>query len=214
MKDELDILLKIVLAFVGGVIIGWNRERSGKVAGIRTQMLVCVGSALLTGISIHIVDIVGMGADFKADPARLMAQIVSGIGFLGAGVILKNGDRIVGVTTAATIWVSAAVGIAIGTGFYVSALLTICLVLLLDPIGHWQYQFGFKGKDYILRVKKSRRAVTQKAVEWSGVAAKEVVGENGDVDFVIHSSEQKNMELERLLGQLRVKYSLVEKVTD
>src|SRR3990167_721881 len=84
------IIERVLVAFVAGVVVGLDRERSGKAAGIRTQMLVCVGSALMASISVYLGEAYGI---VSADPARLMAQIVSGIGFLGAGVIIKNGGN-------------------------------------------------------------------------------------------------------------------------
>src|SRR5690349_20743179 len=96
---EQTMALQLFLAFIVGLAIGYERDHGGKPAGMRKQMLICVGSALLAGISIHLGDkYLVDGA--RADPARLMAQIVTGIGFVCAGVILKNSNRVTGVTTA------------------------------------------------------------------------------------------------------------------
>src|SRR5438045_7072868 len=116
---RLDLLLKLGLAVILGGAIGLEREIKGKPAGLRTNILICVGSALLTDVSMRIglVD----GGPRIGDPARLAAQIVSGIGFIGAGTIMQGGGMVTGLTSAATIWVVAALGIAIGAGFYIEA---------------------------------------------------------------------------------------------
>src|SRR5882672_12781894 len=107
--NSLDMLIvaKLVLAIVCGGAIGFERELSRKAAGLRTNVLICMGSALFMIVSRHI----GGGAPYT-DPARLVAQVVTGIGFLGAGVILQARGSVTGLTTAATIFVVAAVGIA------------------------------------------------------------------------------------------------------
>lgn len=129
-----DLLLRLVLATGLGGAIGWERERAGKPAGLRTNILICVGATLLTDVGIETAR-AWEGA--TADPSRITAQIVSGIGFLGAGTILQQRGSITGLTTAATLWVVAALGIAIGSGFYVEAVGTGILVLLvLVPLGH------------------------------------------------------------------------------
>ena len=111
-----DLLLKLMLAVVLGGAIGLEREIKAKPAGLRTNILICVGAALLSDVSIRIGLI---GGERVGDPARIAAQIVSGIGFIGAGTIMQGGGTITGLTSAATIWVVAAIGIAIGAGFYV-----------------------------------------------------------------------------------------------
>jgi len=113
-----DLLLKLTLAVVLGGAIGLEREIKAKPAGLRTNILICVGAALLSDVSIRIGLI---GGQRVGDPARLAAQIVSGIGFIGAGTIMQGGGMVTGLTSAATIWVVAAIGIAIGSGFYVEA---------------------------------------------------------------------------------------------
>lgn len=107
-----------MLAVVLGGAIGLERELKGKPAGLRTNILICMGATLLTDVSISIglQDGVRLG-----DPARLAAQIVSGVGFLGAGTIMQGSGMVTGLTSAATIWVVAAIGITIGAGDYVAA---------------------------------------------------------------------------------------------
>jgi len=121
--------LRILLAAALGAILGYQRERAGKLVGLRTHILICVGAALFTVASLY-----GFGA--VADPARVAAGIVVGIGFLGGGAIIRTGEGIIaGLTTAATIWVVAAIGLAAGAGLYLaSAVVTaIALIVLLLP---------------------------------------------------------------------------------
>ena len=129
MPPELDMVLRLLLATALGAIIGYQRERAGKEAGLRTIVLICVGAALFTITSIY-----AFGAE--ADPSRVAAGIVAGVGFLGAGAIIRRGEGMVaGLTTAATIWAAAGIGMAAGAGFYlISAVATaIILIILLLP---------------------------------------------------------------------------------
>jgi len=204
---QIEILVNVLLAFVAGVVIGFDREKSGKPAGIRTQMLVCVGSALLTGISVNLARFYNYG---PADPARLMAQIVSGIGFLGAGVILKNGGKVNGVTTAATIWITAAIGIGIGTGFYLPAFASLVLVLLLNPIAHFQYKYGLKTVHYVIKVNRKQSVVVERALRFLHIREVNQTATARSVSVTILSSEQRNEMLLELLKKKKVKVSIEE----
>lgn len=126
---RLDLALRLMLASVLGGVVGLEREASGKPAGFRTNLLICVGAALLTDLSIS-VSLMADPAETNADPARIAAQIVSGIGFLGAGTIIQARGSVVGLTTAATLWVVAAIGMAVGAGEYVEAIGTTVLVII------------------------------------------------------------------------------------
>jgi putative Mg2+ transporter-C (MgtC) family protein len=131
---QLGLIGRLVLAAVLGGLVGIEREISGKPAGLRTNLLICVGAALLMELSIGVAALandanVATGSPFRADPARIAAQIVSGIGFLGAGTILQARGNIIGLTTAATIWVVAAIGMAVGARAYMIALATTALVV-------------------------------------------------------------------------------------
>lgn len=124
---EIDIFLKIVLSSLLGGVIGLEQELSGKRAGLRTNILIAAGSTLLTILSLEIAKTGKLG-----DPARITAQIVTGIGLIGAGVIIQSGSSAQGITTAATIWTVAAIGIAVGSGLYVLAFsVTIFVILVL-----------------------------------------------------------------------------------
>jgi putative Mg2+ transporter-C (MgtC) family protein len=114
---RLDLLLKLALAVVLGGAIGLEREISGKPAGLRTNNLICVGAALLTDVSVALTTT----QERVGDPSRLAAQIVSGIGFIGAGTIMQARGTVTGLTSAATIWVVAAIGITVGAGLYYEA---------------------------------------------------------------------------------------------
>lgn len=117
---------RILVATICGLIVGWERELKSKVAGIRTNVLVCVGSAILTSIA-YIIN----KENPDADPGRIIGQIVTGVGFLGGGVIFKMNDRITGVTTASFIWIMCALGILAGMGFvYVPIVCTAGLIIL------------------------------------------------------------------------------------
>jgi putative Mg2+ transporter-C (MgtC) family protein len=120
------IALKLLLAMLCGGAIGFERELSRKAAGLRTNVLICIGAALYMIVSRHI----GGGAPYT-DPARLAAQVVTGIGFLGAGVILQARGSITGLTTAATIFVVGAVGITIGEGMFGLGIFSTLLIIIV-----------------------------------------------------------------------------------
>ncbi|MEO8216561.1 MAG: MgtC/SapB family protein [Acidobacteriota bacterium] len=116
-------LIKLLLAVFLGGLIGIEREFRDKAAGFRTVIFICVGSTLFTTISVHFGN--------RADPSRIAAQIVTGVGFLGAGAILRDRGRVVGLTTAAIIWLTAAIGMGVGAGFFVPSILATMLALLV-----------------------------------------------------------------------------------
>ena len=116
-------IIKLLLAILAGGLIGAEREFRDKAAGFRTIILICVGAALFTMFSLR------LGGD--KDPVRIAASVVSGVGFLGAGAILRSDGRIVGLTTASTIWLAAALGVGIGGGQYLISSLGAIVVLLV-----------------------------------------------------------------------------------
>lgn len=122
-----SVLLRILLAVIAGGVIGNERGRHGRAAGFRTHILVCLGGAMTSLCSLYVSTVLGSGGDIF----RISASVVSGIGFLGAGMILvKNNSTVAGLTTAAGMWVTATIGVALGFGFYLGGLLTtvICVV--------------------------------------------------------------------------------------
>lgn len=121
---QLDLLLRLGLAVLCGGAIGMEREVSGKPAGLRTNILICVGATLFTELSLRL-------SGGRGDPARVAAQILPGVGFIGAGTILHARGAVTGLTSAATIWVVAAIGMALGAGAYTEALGTALLVMLV-----------------------------------------------------------------------------------
>ena len=122
-----QVVLRAFLAVIIGVIIGSERARHGRAAGMRTHILVCLGAALTSMVGIYAQDFLGNNGDIL----RLAAQVVSGIGFLGAGmIILKNNNVITGLTTAAGVWTTSVIGIAIGCGFYTGAIIVSALYLV------------------------------------------------------------------------------------
>ena len=130
---QLDLSLRLLVAAGLGLVIGFEREIHGHPAGLRTHMLVAMGSGLFTVLSIH--GFGGEGGGAPVDPTRIAAQIVSGIGFLGAGAILKDGIVIRGLTTAASLWATAAVGMAAGAGEWtISVVATVIILISLWPI--------------------------------------------------------------------------------
>jgi putative Mg2+ transporter-C (MgtC) family protein len=134
---QLDLALRLIVGAALGLAIGYEREIHGHPAGLRTHMLVAVGSALFTVLSAYgFSDVAGAVSNTAPiDPTRIAAQIVSGIGFLGAGAILKDGIVIRGLTTAASLWATSAVGMAAGAGEYLIAVVaTTTIIVSLWPI--------------------------------------------------------------------------------
>ena len=126
---RLDLMAQLALATLLGGAIGLERELGGKPAGLRTNILICMGAVLYTSLSIDI-------AGDRADPGRVAAQIVTGVGFIGAGTILHARGAVVGLTSAATIWVVAAIGVALGSGHYLEAVGAALLVVgVLQGLG-------------------------------------------------------------------------------
>lgn len=140
----LGIGVQVMMALVLGGLVGYDREKKLKTAGIKTNILICLGSTLYTSIGILVATSAANGSDVN----RIAAQIVSGIGFLGAGAIIQSQGSVIGLTTAATIWVVAAIGFAVGAGYPFSALfftVTVLIVLnMIKPI----YKFLENEKDF------------------------------------------------------------------
>lgn len=177
-----EMILRLVVSSILGGIIGLEREVKSRPAGIRTHMLVSLGATLLMLVSMY---------GFEGgDPARLAAQVVSGIGFLGAGAILRKGDDVSGLTTAASVWVSGGIGLAIGNGYYMGGVITALIVLLCLLSLR-----VFHKKVVNLKCK----AVKIKCIERIGLLGEigKVVAESNSVikDIKIYRKEKENLEI-------------------
>lgn len=126
--SHLEIALRLFLAVIMGGLVGLEREVLNRPAGFRTHILVCVGAALIMMVSAY--GFIDFGGRFEMDPARIAAQVITGVGFLGAGTIIQQRGNIQGLTTAASIWVVSGIGLAVGIGFYEGAALAMFFVLV------------------------------------------------------------------------------------
>ena len=130
------IFLRLLVSAVLGGFVGIERENKKRAAGLRTHVLVCIGSALVMVLRISVTSIPGLT---NVDPARLGAQVISGIGFLGAGTIIKQGISVQGLTTAASLWAVACIGLATGSGFYSAAIIAAVIVFVtLRSLGKFE----------------------------------------------------------------------------
>lgn len=142
-----SVLIRLLLAVVIGGVIGNERARHGRAAGMRTHVLVCVGAAMTSLTSVFVAE----SFSYTGDIFRISAQVISGIGFLGAGMILiKNNSMITGLTTAAGMWATAAIGVAVGYGFYSGAIAAavICLVTIV-VLAHFEKEKRFTERIYL-----------------------------------------------------------------
>lgn len=126
MISEIELVLRLLLALGLGALVGLEREIHDRPAGLRTHILVCMGSAIFMIVSLNVAG---------ADPARIAAGVVTGIGFLGAGTIFRSKTHIEGLTTAADLWVIAGIGLAVGLGFYLTAIISAVIVFSLLFLG-------------------------------------------------------------------------------
>ncbi len=130
MISETQIILRILLGAALGAVIGFERERDNQPAGLRTHMILVIGATLAMVLSVNLGYLFARPGT-PADPARLAAQVISGIGFLGAGAILRYGFNVKGLTTATSLWTMAIVGLAVGAGYYLVGVITTALMLLV-----------------------------------------------------------------------------------
>jgi putative Mg2+ transporter-C (MgtC) family protein len=160
--EYLDLSLRLFCALVAGALIGATRERIYKPAGLRTHSLICVGAAFITVLSTTVFVTAEHG-----DPGRVAAQIVSGIGFLGAGTILKKGFSVKGLTTAATLWVTAAVGMGFGSGEYLlSAVVTVFALMIVLFLKRIELLAGGRNLPRVLIVANNTQEMSKKVSEW------------------------------------------------
>jgi putative Mg2+ transporter-C (MgtC) family protein len=158
-----ELAVKFIVAALCGGAIGMEREVTGKPAGLRTSILISIGSMLFTVMSVH------LAALSNGDPTRIAAQIVSGIGFLGAGVILHRDGGVKGMTTAAMIWLMAALGVMIGAGYLLSAmaisLATVVTILLLGRVEVWVHRRHGRYYRYLIRNDEASRQLVTALIE-------------------------------------------------
>jgi|LFRM01.1.fsa_nt_gb putative Mg2+ transporter-C (MgtC) family protein len=157
--NTVTVILRLLLATILGGAIGLDRERHGRAAGFRTHILVCLGAAMTVLTGIFAVDTLG----FAGDPMRIAAQVVSGIGFIGAGTILiTKPTSITGLTTAAGLWTTASVGLAIGAGFYLAAILCSIIVLItMSRLSSLECKYGLPVEKHIYIELDSTNAVNE-----------------------------------------------------
>lgn len=181
MAIKWEIIFKLILASILGGLIGLDRESTNRPAGFRTHTLVSIGSALIMLVSIYI-------GQYGADPSRIAAQVISGIGFLGAGTILRTRTNIEGLTTAASLWVCAGIGLATGLGYYLGAIVTTITVLFF-----LRYSKAFE---------RSLRKSSYKSIEIIGLSRAGLIGDVGTLlgryniiirDISIISIEEDNI---------------------
>ncbi|MCX6357285.1 MAG: MgtC/SapB family protein [Candidatus Aureabacteria bacterium] len=204
MISELQIITRLVVAAVLGALIGLERERHHQPAGLRTHTILCVGSALAMCLSIY------LGAPPNGDPSRLAAQVISGIGFLGAGAILRYGVNVRGLTTATSFWTVAIIGLAAGAGQYTAAVAATALILaalmLLDLFEKHFFQqisirtIHIKAKDRPYLVDEVKRLFGELNIDVKSINVSKHLEENeieieaiakfpttGDIDKIIAS---------------------------
>jgi putative Mg2+ transporter-C (MgtC) family protein len=175
---------RLLFALAVGGVLGLQREIEGKPAGMRTSMLMCLGSCLLMILSVEISRI----KDLPADPTRIAAQVMTGIGFLGAGAILKARLTVTGLTSAATIWFVAAMGLVIGWGAYsLAALGTVLVLLVLGIIGRFENVIGGRQRRHIVvfqyptvsqRMKQAKRLLASLRIHVEDI---QITRENGRI---------------------------------
>jgi putative Mg2+ transporter-C (MgtC) family protein len=148
-----EYVMRLIVALLIGGAIGLEREFKGKPAGMRTNMLICVGSCLIMILSIE----VARSAARTADPGRIASQVVAGIGFLGAGTIMRSRFHVAGLTTAATIWALAGLGLAIGAGYLVlSVIVAFLITVTLVFIGYIEARLDMKRSYHVVQVNLER----------------------------------------------------------
>ncbi|MFC3341737.1 MgtC/SapB family protein [Paenibacillus abyssi] len=162
-----------MLAILLGGLIGFEREQSNHAAGLRTNILVCLGSCLLMLLSIYGFSDFVNEVNVRVDPARLAAAVITGIGFLGAGTILFTGKAITGLTTAASLWVVSAIGLAVGAGFYfASSAATVLVLIILYVLNKVEKRFLNAKKEQLLVVRVSENSMMMDTITKRLIAQK------------------------------------------
>ena len=206
MISNIDLTIRLVLSMILGGLIGYERELTNRPAGLRTHILVTVGSCLVMILSIY--GFTGLGPNGgNGEPARLAAQVVSGIGFLGAGTIMREGTTVSGLTTAASIWICGGIGLAIGSGFYFAALITTVIALFslvgIRLIERKNTRFGRYSKVKIIGVEGSGFIVDIGSLfEKFNISIRNIQIRN----YIIDENDNKDMEINFLI-RLPLKYN-------
>lgn len=135
--DDVEMLIRLLAALASGAFIGYERSFHGRPAGLRTHVLVCLASAVLMLVTVYEDHWVRTPGDSRLDPTRMAQGIMTGIGFLGAGVIVKEGLNVRGLTTAASIWITAAIGVLAGVGLYLPMVFAVIMTLSVLSVFRW-----------------------------------------------------------------------------
>lgn len=190
---QLEFILRVILASVCGMFIGWERERRLKSAGLRTHMLVALASALMMVISKYaFMDVVYLQS-VQVDASRVAAGVVQAIGFLGAGVIFVKKDNIVGVTTAAGLWATVGIGLTIGAGLYVLGVSCTALIILIQLIVHRGEHKTFNSNNGSVKINLTKYNLTvneaKQKLEEKGLVLKNIsIAKNRDDELILSAS--------------------------
>ena len=206
--SEAELLLRLLISVLLGGIVGFERERKNRAAGLRTHVLVCLGSCLLMLLSMYGFAAFAREFNVRLDPARLAAQVITGVGFLGAGTILFTGRAVIGLTTAASLWVVMAIGLATGAGFYLAAASTTVMSFLI------LWGLSLFERRFIRHLVEHEFAVTMEGEDGSGNRLREVLQETGVrlAGVVVEDRGTDERGKRELLIRLRVKLSSVDQV--
>lgn len=204
----LSVLLRPLAAILMGGVIGMERGLKNRAAGFRTYMLVCMGACVVMMTNQYIYQVFGTG-----DPVRMGAQVISGIGFLGAGtIIVTSKNQIKGLTTAAGLWASACVGLAVGIGFYeVSVFGCVCIVLVLTLFHSWEDFMRRNTKVLALYIelcpghefREFLEETRKLEISIGGIQMEQSASGGAEVSFIATARKDKKMKKEQVLQQLR-----------
>jgi len=206
--SEAELLLRLLISVLLGGIVGFERERKNRAAGLRTHVLVCLGSCLLMLLSMYGFAAFAREFNVRLDPARLAAQVITGVGFLGAGTILFTGRAVIGLTTAASLWVVMAIGLATGAGFYLAAATaTTMSFLVLWGLSLFQKRFIHHPVEFEV-------TVIMEGEEGSGDRLREVLQEAGVrlTGLVVEDRGTDERGIREVLVRLRVRLPSVDRL--
>lgn len=218
MLGNVEIVGRLLLAAVLGSAIGFERERLAWAAGMRTHMLVAVGACLIMIVSAYGFSEVLGRPNVMLDPSRIAAQVVSGIGFLGAGTILLRGEVVKGLTTAASLWGVAAIGLACGAGLYVAAIATTVIVLvILAGVKPFEERYRARIGQQSLQITAHRDALSLSVLrDLAGPHAPRIrqfiarqESENGLDEITVTFAQLPNRKVEEIAGRLREKSGIL-----